>query len=78
MPGFTGAGFTVHMERFFEFREQVGLWSEVAEVFVARFLGFRHCSLHLLACEAVKGVTLDETGAYIFAKEYLFKRTFDG
>jgi hypothetical protein len=32
----------------------------------------------LLARKTVKGVTLDETGTYIFTKEYLLKRTFDG
>ena len=65
----TGAG--VVAKQRFDFREQVVLRTEVAEILVALLLGFGQSDLHFLAVETVEAVTFDDGGFDALATENL-------
>ena len=77
LAALAGAGLAVVAEQAFQFREQVVVRPEVAEVLVAGLLGLGLTGAHFLAVIAVEAVTLDDGGADALTAEDVFEGARD-
>jgi hypothetical protein len=66
---------TVFTKERFQFFQQIGAGTEMAEIKISPAHLFRHGVFHPLAVVAVKCIPFDKGGGYAFAAKNLFKRS---